>query len=295
MTDECKQLDMLEQGSDEWKAWRRERYTASVSAVVMGCAPAYWGIRTPEELRRWYAGQWEPAEPDAFTLKLWEDGHRIEDEVRGRLNDSWYAFYPTIFERGEFGASLDGWDEGSGEWLEVKAPKDANSAAYRLAQDGKCPDYYLWQMVQQAYCMPDGATACRYVVAPADGSRPIETVTPREALLERWPELEAAWIAFKEVKPNLPSDSDEALALAYIEALREHDHAKQALERAKTQLLAGGVRTIPELVEIAESSVKGRIDWQKAARDAGVNDKTAEEYRAAETKRTTIKLLASAA
>ena len=292
---ECRQLDMLEQGSDAWKAWRRERLTASNAAIVMACAPAYWGIRTPEELRRWMAGEWEPPEPDAFTLKLWADGHRIEDEVRGRLNDSWYAFYPTVFERGDFGASLDGWDEVSGEWLEVKAPKDANSAAYRLATDGKCPDYYFWQLIHQAYCVPDGATLCRYVVAPADGSRPIETAMTREALLERWPELEAAWLAFREVRPNLPSDSDEALALAYIEALREHDNAKQALERAKTQLLSGGPRTVPELVEIAESSVKGRIDWQQAARDAGVDDEKSEEYRAEASTRTSIKLLASAA
>ena len=289
-----RQLD-LEQGSQEWKAWRRTKLTASVAAVVMACAPAYWGIRTPEELRRWRAGEWEPPEPDAFTKKLWSDGHRIENEIRGGYNDGWHAFYPTIFERGEFGASLDGWDDNTGEWLEVKSPKDAGSVAYRMATNGEFPDYYLWQLVHQAHVVPDGATNCRYVVAPADGAPPSETVIPREELLARWPELEAAWTAFRDVEPNLPPDSDEGLAVEYLAALREHDHAKERLDRAKAKLLAAGPRTIPELVEISQSSVRGKINWQAVARDAGVDDKTAEEYRAEASTRTSIKLLASSA
>lgn len=298
---ECKQIDgaIGEQGSPEWHAWRAEHYMASESAIVMACAPYYWEVRTPEELRLAKAGKLVP-EPSAETLRLWADGHRIEAEVRDRLNESWHSFEPSVFERGTYGASVDGWDQDSAEWFECKAPRDANSKTYRVASGdngprGRIPDHYWWQLVQQAYCVPDGAASCRYIVAPADGSTPREIVIPRSTLLEDWPRLEAAWQAFRDVRPNLPPESDEALGVEYIAALREHDHAKARLDRAKEALLAAGPRTIPELVTITESSVKGRIDWQKAARAAGVDDESAEEYRAASSTRSAIKLLETAA
>ena len=294
---ESVQID-IPQGSDEWLAWRREHFMASEAAIVMGCPGAYWETKTPADLRRIKAGEPAP-EPSAETRKLWADGHRVEAEVRGALNDAWHAFAPTIFERGEFGASLDGWDEGSAEWLEVKAPRDATSVAYRMTAQRTdirkaIPDHYWWQLVQQAHCAPDGATVCRYIVAPANGAHPREIMVPREMLIADWPQLEAAWRAFADERPNLPPESDEALALEYIEALRESDAAKQRLDRAKTRLLAAGPRIIADLVAISEGSVRGRVDWKTAAEDAGLDEKDAEDYRAEPAMRTTIKLLAEA-
>lgn len=286
----------LQQGSVEWLAWRRERMTASEAAIVMGCAPSYWQTRTPDQLRAIKDGSAVAPEPSDFTKKLWADGHAKEAEIRDRLNEGWYEFAPACFELGKFGASLDGWDADSGEWLEVKCPKDAGSLTYRMATEWvtpreAVPDHYWWQIVHQAACAPDSAMACRYIVAPADGAPEVEVLIRRDDLMDHWPALEAAWQAFTEGRTNLPAGSDEALALEYIEALHEHDTAKQRLDRAKTALLAAGPRTVPELVDITESDVKGRIDWQAAARRAGMSDNDAEGFRGKASTRTAIKLL----
>ena len=47
---------LLEQGSATWHAWRQQRMTASESAVVMGCAPDWWSISTPDQLRAYKNG-----------------------------------------------------------------------------------------------------------------------------------------------------------------------------------------------------------------------------------------------
>ena len=96
--------------AEAWLAWRRKLLTASEAAIVMGCAPSYWEVKTPDQLRASKAGA-ERAEPSDFTKKLWADGHAKEAQIRDRLNESWYDFQPACFELGDYGASLDGWDE----------------------------------------------------------------------------------------------------------------------------------------------------------------------------------------
>ena len=285
---ECQQVD-LEQGSPEWHAWRRSKYTASEAAVVMGCAPSWWEISTPDQLRA-YKETGEKAGVSEYVEKMRAAGHRIED-VQREVN-----VFPACFERGPYGASLDGYDPVYEGWYEIKGPRDRNSKIYRAAiSSDKCRDqvldYVWWQLVHQAHVVPDDLQYCVYIVAPDDRAKKIETVIPRKWLLEDWPTLEAAWQAFAEGRPNLPADGDEALALEYMEALREHDHAKSRLDRAKAALLAAGPRTIPDLVEIEETPVKGRIDWKRAALDAGFDAEEA-DYRGETTTRTTIKLLA---
>ena len=286
MTD-CKQVD-LEQGSPEWLEWRRSKYTASEAAVVMGCAPSWWEISTPDQLRA-YKKTGEKPGVSEYVEKMRADGHAMEAIQREE------GVEPVCFERGPYGASLDGYDPVFERWYEIKAPRDRQSTVYRAMKStghnrDLMPDYIWWQLVHQAYVVPDDSDTCIYIVAPSDGAREVSMGLPRSVLLEDWPKLETAWQAFSEGRPNLPADGDEALALEYIEALREHDHAKSRLDRAKAGLLAAGPRTIPDLVAIETSPVKGRIDWQKAAKDAGVED--GEEYRGEPTTRTTIKMLA---
>ena len=284
---ECKHV-RLKQGSPEWHEWRRSKFTASEAAVVMGCAPSWWEISTPDQLRA-YKKTGEKPGVSKYVAKLRADGHAMEGIQREE------GIEPACFERGPYGASLDGYDPVFNQWLEIKAPRDRDSKIYRAARltgmaRDQMPDYVWWQLVHQAYVVPEDCDTCVYMVAPNDGSGRISIGFSRAELLEAWPTLEAAWQAFAEGRPNLPADGDEALALEYMEALREHDHARSRLDRAKAGLLAAGPRTIPDLVAIETSPVKGRIDWQKAAKDAGVED--GEEYRGEPTTRTTIKMLA---
>ena len=289
---ECRQVD-LEQGSPEWHAWRRSKFTASEAAVVMGCAPSWWEISTPDQLRA-YKETGEKAGVSEYVEKMRAAGHAMETIQREE------GVEPLCFERGPYGASLDGYDLVFNQWFEIKAPRDRNSKIYRavrskvrsqVANIERMPEYVWWQLVHQAFVVPEDCHTCVYIVAPNDGAPYVSVDLSRAELLEAWPKLEAAWQAFAEGRPNLPADGDEALALEYMEALREHDHAKSRLDRAKAGLLAAGPRTIPDLVAIETSPVKGRIDWKRAALDAGFDAEEA-DYRGEPTTRTTIKLLA---
>ena len=52
-------------------------------------------------------------------------------------------------------------------------------------------------------------------------------------------------------RPTCPSDSDEALAIEYIEALHADEAAEAAArQRAKTALLAAGPRKVAGMLDI---------------------------------------------
>ena len=290
MTIDVKQLT-LEQGADEWHEWRREHYTASEAAIVMGCAPDYWAVRTPDQLRRVKETGNRP-KLDLYTHKLFADGHAMEEKMRPA------GVEPACFSRGKYGASLDGWDPAFGQWYEIKAPQSRSSMTYRVATQfrevavrSRIPDHYWWQLVHQAYCVPDDATQCLFIVAPIDGTEAVPMVVHRSVLMEDWPKLEGAWEAFDAAIPNVPDEDDELLAREYMEALHEHDLAKARLDRAKAAVLAAGPRTIEGLVEITQSEVRGRIDYKSMAEHHGIDAEEQDKWRGETRARTAIKLI----
>ena len=233
--------------------------TASESAVVMGCAPDWWSISTPDQLRAYKNGGPAP-EVSEYVQRMRNAGHTMEAIQREN------GVAPACFERGLYGASLDGYDPAFGAWYEIKGPRDTRSKIYRHAMNGDVPDYVKWQLVHQAYCVPDDCETCHYIVAPNDGSKSCEMTFDKADLLSAWPELEAAWQAFSEGRTNLPSDSDEALALEYIEAMGEKDRAEQRLEQGEDgparRRAAQGRRHARYR---PDQSMKGRVSWEKAA------------------------------
>lgn len=98
----------MEQGSNEWLAWRRLGIGASESAVLLGLDP--YG-KTPYKL--WLEKKGAPAEDTEAMPGLFQRGHETEAMVRAGLElETGVDYPPALFEHTEFPfirASLDGW------------------------------------------------------------------------------------------------------------------------------------------------------------------------------------------
>ena len=267
----------LTQGSPEWLKWRQGRATASASAIIMGCAPDFWAMHTQAQLRGWLAGTWTPPKPTPDAQAMFDKGHRVEAEVRARIQaDEFRVFRPNCYELGRYSASLDGVDAAGGEWLEIKAPRDANSKIWRVAGTGRVPDYVYWQLVHQAGILGEGFEQARVIVS-LDGEG--RTVLFEAPLLRRqWGEkLEPAWAEFLEAKPEESAENVRRNhALRYFRAKEAADLAAAEAKEARAVLIRRGAFKIPGVVRVSAVKNRGRVDWRRLADDAGLDP---EAYR----------------
>lgn len=143
----------LQQGSPEWRSWRRTGLGASDAASVLGLSP--W---TPARLL------WErltgraPEQEETFAMKR---GMRLEPTIR-RMAQACLGMPlpPACGHHDRFSwllASFDGLSVDGDVILEVKAP---NQEAHALALEGKVPDHYRPQVQQQL--LVSGAARCIY-------------------------------------------------------------------------------------------------------------------------------------
>jgi len=141
---------LLQQGSDEWKAWRLTRYTASNAAAVMGCNP--WFPRNQKGLLKLMTGQQVIRENPYMNA-----GTRDEEMIRGLLETVKESSFPpscweTEIDGMQFGASLDCFSEESGENWDVKRPAKGSEADY--FKDREIKEHYYWQLIHQLLCSP---------------------------------------------------------------------------------------------------------------------------------------------
>ena len=284
----------LVQGTDEWHDFRRQHFMASNAAVVMGCAPRWWGISTPTQLRAYRDGG-SPPEANEFAKRMQANGHIVEGKIREAMSTLHFANYlPAVVKRGQHAASLDGLCEASRAWIEVKAPKDRNSTVWKDAQIEVVPDYIWTQMAHQAHVLEGAADTCFYVVADPEGGRPVTMEFKTETLLRTWPTVEEAWERFR--GQNAPQEAlpqDVEAARDYIAAHCALEDAKRAFAEAKEALLADGVRDIPGYVTMSQASVQGRVDY-KAIAEKHAPGIDLEEWRGNPSVRTTIKIVEGA-
>lgn len=144
------------QGSDEWKAGRNTRLNAS--ELVLAAGDGMNG-RTRTDLIRKLATGIEP-DVDAFTQKLYDEGHRFEALARPLaeriIGRELYPITVSIAVDGlsrRLGASLDGATDDDSDNFEHKSMNAELRAA--LAQ-GVIPVEYHWQIEQGQ--MINGAT-----------------------------------------------------------------------------------------------------------------------------------------
>ncbi len=299
--DESQRID-LAQGSTQWLEWRRRRLQASEAAIVMGCAPDYWQLKTVDQLRDVKAGA-EPPPVTDWVRNMWLDGHEREHRVRSEINRrDWADYQPACFERGLYGASLDGYWSTGGRWLEIKAPASPESLTLVLANgygpqnDPKTfiPEHYWWQLVQQAYCLPPYMDICIYAVHPPWNGIPIEIEVTHARLLKDWPKLEAAWessgvLGKIKARPVVQEDEEIRISHEWIEANRAAKLAADRLKRARSALLRlDQTGVIGGLVRVEEVRRKGSIDYKTAA-TKHYGEEALERFRRPDSKYVRIK------
>ncbi len=144
----------LQQGSDDWLAWRKNVCSASDAGVIMGDVQSWSPVKTWDDLRIRQAGRRPPR--SAFLDRAAARGHEKEKIARKELEAKHgYQFPPTCLQSddGRFGASLDGGHVAASVWIEIKAPiHGERSKLYRaLADDREIPRAYWWQLVHQYF------------------------------------------------------------------------------------------------------------------------------------------------
>ena len=287
----------LEPNTDEWLEWRRTRLTASEASVVMGEAPSWMETETWADLRSCKAGC-DP-EPDDWTKKAWEHGHKCEERVLAELDRAAGAYRPACLEMtsdSRFSASIDGLletfrDQVSGLWLEIKCPYRRDSRLLdvlsRLNETGEderesllrdLRPHIYWQLVQQAAVVTeDLQVSARHtcVLLGVDRERREQRVhlSVRNLLLD-WPRLKAEWVRYMSGASQYREDAEWAAAVERYEASGEHlERAKQARQQARENMIgiAGG-EAAGCGYRVAFVKRRGTVDWKAAVLDMAGGD-----------------------
>lgn len=199
MTDKTLEIS-LDQGTDEWHKFRRRHRMASVAAIPMGCAPSYWAINTPDLLRQYNDGKDFP--PSDFARYLFAEAHDAEDRTRSAMSEPHceHDYQPMVLARGRYAASLDGYEQNERKlWLEVKMVNSPKSATWKAAGADKILPHHFWQLVHQAYCLPEKAEGVHFVVTTRDDERR-HLYRSRDELMAHWPKLKTAWEVFAKLR-----------------------------------------------------------------------------------------------
>lgn len=261
----------LEQGSEEWLAWRRKRGMASESSAIMGLNP----YQTAEQIRSIKRGT-----NKQYTNAAMERGHREEAVAREVYErDSADMFQPACFEMGEFGASVDGINMDGTQLLEIKSPADGrDSARWDVTADGGITDYDYIQVQHQL--MVTGAQCCYFMVwsGEPESDQPYVGIMI-EPNARIWERIVDAWKEFWPTVAERDDDEWAQAAAAYKEAKAAHEEAAKALDEAKLHLITlSGKYSYGAGVRVKEVTRTGQIDWKKIREDK-LPDADIERYR----------------
>ena len=133
------ELPNLEQGSDEWRRWRKGVIGASEAPTIMS-------------ENRWQSAQFLLEEklglkPEFTGNAATREGHRLEEDARRELVKKFQIeLGPTVIQDGEvpyFAASLDAIDKKHSQVFEIKC----GAKAYEIvASKREVPSYYFGQL-----------------------------------------------------------------------------------------------------------------------------------------------------
>lgn len=186
---------LLQQGSDEWKAWRLTRYTASNAAAVMNCNP--WFPRNQKALLKLLTGQQEVKVNPYMAA-----GTRDEDMIRDLIQSiTGYQYPPSCWETEaegmDLGASLDCFSVASGIILDIKRPNKGSDDQY--FQNKEIKPHYYWQLIHQLICTPAKEAGLCYYAHDTGEIAFTETIKKesdkyqdgRATLIAAWKEFDA--------------------------------------------------------------------------------------------------------
>lgn len=253
----------LEQGSDDWLAWRRGKRMASEAAAACGKSD----YTTPLKLARQKRGL-----ESVYVNAAMSRGTTYEPEAR-----SWFESMmgvmgsPAVIELGEYGASLDFLGD---VMAEFKVPQSDASSLWCEAARGCIPLQYQYQMTQQmAVAEKDECFFCVYLPEAQAGH--IQKFNYSPAL---WDEIQSGWTEFWNtyMTGDLPeSEWEERTDDAWQAAVEEYQTRK-----AIAELAASATEDARKaLIKLATSS-KSRgcgLTVTKSLRQGNVNYKSIPE------------------
>ena len=260
----------LEQGSLEWHQFRAEHYPASEAGAVMGVNP--WMPRNQRELYAVRNG--EAFVEENFAMAR---GTKLEPRARELVSIMYDKdFEPAVAERDQFSASLDGVHFHSMEAceiLEVKCP--LNIEKYVDLASGMIsdiPEHYMFQMAQQAYCVPI-CTEIIFTVYSEEEDCVFTQAIDAEALRARFiTEVMPAWLEF-EGSNFEPLEIDQSENEAWCDAAKAWDEAKAAVIKAKKDAGIAALEKAEKaakeaLIEACESGIANvghgiRVGWSE--------------------------------
>lgn len=277
----------LEQGSNEWKSWRRNFRMASETPAVTRRSP----YQNWEGLRKVKRGE------DIQNNWILQHGHDFEPVARAyAAAETGLMFTPLIVQDGEYGASLDGLDGKA--IVEIKCPATGRrSATWKMAEQGLIPSHYDDQIIHQLAV--SGAELCYFTVFDSESGKGI--IIERRPDDSAWKTIQKQWDEFWPW--HLTDDPDPAkdmrkdkpwreAAELYVSAKRIADQFAKMAEQHRARLieLANGNPSVGAGVNVAMVNKNGSIDY-KAALLKFAPDADLEAFRKKPTQETRVTIL----
>lgn len=268
----------LEQGTEEWLAWRRSRFMASEAPIIMGAAPDWMADNTWTHLRELKAG-FTTMFSD-FAQMMLDKGHAKEEVVRDRWNEAVPPddqIRPVCIEddNGVYAASLDGLSADGRSWHEIKTTVHGRkSAIYKAVKaTSRPPEYVQWQMCHQGFVLGDpDATVHLWVYV--DDKECLHEEYPVKEIFE-WCDismLTGEWMRFDNGEPQNPLIETPEWVEAekkWRSSKRVVDEATESLDEAKQKLVKlaladNQLKVRSDVILLQRIDKAGGTDWKAA-------------------------------
>ena len=273
----------LEQGSQEWLAWRKTVITGTDASIIMGSNP--WD--TPYTCWQRKLGLIE----EKKSNEAMERGKRLEPEARAQFIERYgIEMIPAVVESSEFeflGASLDGITLLGGTILEVKC---GGYKLHDMATKGEIPSYYRDQMQHQL--LVTGADKCCYYSYNGTDGICIDVFPDPEYKAKFMPKARAFWKCVALNEPPALQDSDykdmshEPLwkwaASEYRTICDQIEDLEAIREKYRQHILTlcGDQNCIGEGIRAMKTVMRGRVDYEAIPE---IKDIDLDKYRKAST------------
>lgn len=175
----------LVQGTQEWLEFRKNKFTASEAAAMLGLSSYKSRTKLLTEKKTGVIEQ-----VDKYTQGMYDKGHAIEALARTILEQRFGDLYPETGYIGELSASLDGIDQ-IGQM--IFEHKDININLVEAIKLKKLPDQYMAQVQQQL--MLTKADYCIFVSSDGTEQNWHEIkIMPDQAWFHK---IKQGWLQFK--------------------------------------------------------------------------------------------------
>lgn len=282
----------LQQGSDEWLAFRKNKIGASDLPAIMGVSP--W--TTPYQLWQMKTGRI----PEKQMTQAMQRGHDLEPEAR-RLAESHFKtpLEPLVrVHANEWAiASLDAVSIDGDLIVEIKCP----SEKYHLEtiETKSVPKHYECQCQWQMYVT---GLQLMYYMSYSEDSYEILEVKRNDVLIQEMEEKAYDFLQCiltdtpPEVSANdslyIETEGNEELKTRARHVQAQYEHFKDELAKVKEEIkdLTDGGKCESDFFKVWQQ-VRQTIDYDKMIKDLKIDPLTVELYKKPPTVSTVVKIL----